>query len=252
MDIEAARELPALELAGVVAGYGQMTILNGTTFTVPRASITTVIGPNGAGKSTVFKTIFGMLKARTGTIKFLGRDVTNLAPRKLIEAGICYVPQGRNIFPQLSVRHNIELGGVAAGADITDMPARVEAALDRFPVLRRKADRQASTLSGGEQKQLEIVRGLLLDPKLVLIDEPSIGLSPLMVQETFAILTELRNNGVAILMIEQNARSALAMSDFGIVLELGQTRIMDTAHAVLNDKRVAALFLGGNVEENAA
>ena len=243
---------PALELNGVVAGYGQMTILNGTTFKVPASSITTVIGPNGAGKSTVFKTIFGLLKARTGTIRFQGRDVTNLAPRKLIEAGICYVPQGRNIFPQLSVRHNIELGAVAAGSGITDMPRRLDAALDRFPVLRKKADRQASTLSGGEQKQLEIVRGLLLDPKLVLIDEPSIGLSPLMVQETFAILTELRNAGVAILMIEQNARSALAMSDYGIVLELGQTRIFDTAHAVLNDPRVAALFLGGNVEGDAA
>lgn len=238
----------ALELDGVVAGYGQMTILNGTTFKVPRSSITTVIGPNGAGKSTVFKTIFGLLKARTGSIRFNGRDVTNQTPRALIEAGICYIPQGRNIFPQLSVRHNLELGAVAAGRGVTDMPKRIEAALDRFPVLRRKADRQASTLSGGEQKQLEIVRGLLLDPKLVLIDEPSIGLSPLMVQETFAILTELRNAGVAILMIEQNAKSALAMSDFGIVLELGQTRIMDTGQAVLNDPRVAALFLGGTIE----
>jgi branched-chain amino acid transport system ATP-binding protein len=241
-----------LELDGVVAGYGQMTILNGTTFKVPRASITTVIGPNGAGKSTVFKTIFGLLRARAGTIRFCGRDVTNKAPRDLIAAGICYVPQGRNIFPQLSVRHNIELGGVAAGRGITDMPARIERALDRFPVLRRKADRQASTLSGGEQKQLEIVRGLLLDPQLVLIDEPSIGLSPLMVQETFAILTELRNKGVAILMIEQNARSALAMSDYGIVLELGRTRIMDRADAVLNDRRVAALFLGGHVAAEPA
>ena len=242
----------ALELAGVVAGYGQMTILNGTSFKVPRSSITTVIGPNGAGKSTVFKTIFGLLRARTGSIHFEGRDVTNLTPRRLIEAGICYIPQGRNIFPQLSVRHNIELGGVAAGSGITNMADRVERALDRFPVLRRKADRQASTLSGGEQKQLEIVRGLLLDPRLVLIDEPSIGLSPLMVQETFAMLTELRNQGVAILMIEQNARSALAMSDYGIVLELGQTRIMDTAHAVLHDRRVAALFLGGTIEGDAA
>lgn len=241
-----------MELDGVVAGYGQMTILNGTTFKVPRASITTVIGPNGAGKSTVFKTIFGLLKARTGTIRFQGRDVTNLTPRALIEAGICYVPQGRNLFPRLSVRHNIELGAVAAGRGITDMPARIEAALDRFPSLRRKADRQASTLSGGEQKQLEIMRGLLLDPQLVLIDEPSIGLSPLMVQETFAILTELRNKGVAILMIEQNAKSALAMSDYGIVLELGQTRIVDTAHAVLHDPRVAALFLGGTIQAATA
>lgn len=147
----------------------------------------------------------------------------------MLEAGVCYVPQGRNIFPELSVRHNIELGAVAAGRSITDMPARIEKALDRFPNLRKKATQQASTLSGGEQKQLEIVRGLLLDPQLVLIDEPSIGLSPLMVQETFDILKELRDKGVSILMIEQNARSALEISDFGIVLELGQTRIVDTA-----------------------
>ena len=159
------------------------------------------------------------------------------------------MPQGRNIFPELSVRHNIELGGVAAGSGITDLPARIKAALDRFPVLRRKADRQASTLSGGEQKQLEIVRGLLLDPKLVLIDEPSIGLSPLMVQETFSILTELRDRGVSVLMVEQNARSALEMSDYGIVLELGQTRMVDTAAAILADRRVGQLFLGGALED---
>src|SRR5487761_1902404 len=196
---------PILEVKDIVAGYGRMTILNGTTFSVPKGSITTVIGPNGAGKSTVFKTIFGMLAARTGTVTFNGRDVTNWTPRKLLEAGICYVPQGRNIFPELSVRTNIQLGAIAAGKNITDMPDRIERGLDRFPALRRKANQQAGTLSGGEQKQLEVVRGLLLDPQLILIDEPSIGLSPMMVTETFAILTELRGKGVSTLMIEQNA-----------------------------------------------
>jgi branched-chain amino acid transport system ATP-binding protein len=243
---------PILELEGVVAGYGEMTILNGTTFKVARGAITTVIGPNGAGKSTVFKTVFGLLKARAGSIRFDGRVMTNSTPRKLLEAGICYVPQGRNIFPELSVRHNIELGGVAAGRGITDLPARIEAALDRFPVLRKKADRQASTLSGGEQKQLEIVRGLLLDPKLILIDEPSIGLSPLMVQETFGILTDLRNRGVSVLMVEQNARSALEMSDFGIVLELGRTRLVDSAAVILRDPHIGQLFLGGAMEPEPA
>jgi branched-chain amino acid transport system ATP-binding protein len=131
------------------------------------------------------------------------------------------------------------------------MPARLEAALDRFPALRRKADRQASTLSGGEQKQLEIVRGLLLDPKLILIDEPSIGLSPLLVQETFALLTQWRDKGASILMIEQNARSALKISDYGLVLELGQVRMHDTAQAILNDRRVAQLFLGGVIGADA-
>ncbi len=242
---------PILELDGVVGGYGAMTILNGTTFKVRRAAITTVIGPNGAGKSTVFKAIFGLLKLREGAIRLDGTDITNWSQRKLLEAGICYVPQGRNIFPELSVRHNLELGSVAAGAHITDMPRRIEAALDRFPALRAKADVQASTLSGGQQKQLEIVRGLLLDPKLVLIDEPSIGLSPMLVQETFAILMELRAKGVTILMIEQNARSALEISDEGLVLELGQTRMQGPAAEILADPRVAQLFLGGALTDAA-
>jgi branched-chain amino acid transport system ATP-binding protein len=249
--METGMTTPILELDGVVGGYGAMTILNGTAFKVRRAAITTVIGPNGAGKSTVFKAIFGLLKLREGAIRLDGTDITNWSQRKLLEAGICYVPQGRNIFPELSVRHNLELGAVAAGAHITDMPRRIEAALDRFPALRAKADVQASTLSGGQQKQLEIVRGLLLDPKLVLIDEPSIGLSPMLVQETFAILMELRAKGVTILMIEQNARSALEISDEGLVLELGQTRMQGPAAEILADPRVAQLFLGGALTEAA-
>lgn len=241
-----------LNVQNLVGGYGKMTILNGTTFAVPAGSITTVIGPNGAGKSTVFKAIFGLLKLREGTVTFRGRDVTGLNQRALLAAGICYVPQGRNIFPELSVRHNIELGAVAAGRDITDLPARIEAALDRFPVLRQKATQQASTLSGGEQKQLEIARGLLLNPQLLLIDEPSIGLSPILVAQTFALLQELRDSGVSVLMIEQNARSALQISDYGIVLELGQTRLFDKADRVLNDPRIGQLFLGGAMSDNAA
>jgi branched-chain amino acid transport system ATP-binding protein len=243
---------PILDVQNLVGGYGKMTILNGTSFSVPAGSITTLIGPNGAGKSTVFKAIFGLLKLREGKVVFRGRDVTGSGPRELLAAGISYVPQGRNVFPQLSVRHNIELGAAAAGRDVADLPDRIEAALDRFPALRGKATQQASTLSGGEQKQLEIVRGLLLDPQLVLIDEPSIGLSPLMVRQTFTILKELRDRGVSILMIEQNARAALAISDFGIVLELGQTRLVDTAARVLGDPRVAELFLGGTMTQAAS
>ena len=240
-----------LSVHNLVGGYGKMTILNGTTFAVPRAAITTVIGPNGAGKSTVFKAIFGLLKLREGRIVFKDRDVNGLGQRALLNAGICYVPQGRNIFPELSVRHNIELGGVAAERGI-DVPSRIEAALDLFPALRRKSAQQASTLSGGEQKQLEIARSLLLDPQLLLIDEPSIGLSPLMVQQTFRILQDLRDRGVSILMIEQNARSALEISDHAIVLELGQTRLADKADRVLHDPRIGQLFLGGAMEGTAA
>jgi branched-chain amino acid transport system ATP-binding protein len=235
-----------LALHDVVAGYGKMTILNGTSATIRRGAITTVIGPNGAGKSTLFKTVFGLLGARSGRVVFDGVETTSFAPRRMLDAGMCYVPQGRNLFPELSVRHNLELGGVAL-ADRSGLGGRLDAMMARFPMLREKANAQASTLSGGQQKLLEVARGLLLDPKLMLIDEPSIGLSPLLVQEVFGILKDLRDAGVTILLIEQNARQALAISDYGLVLEQGQTRIEDTAENILADPRIARLFLGGGL-----
>jgi len=240
-----------LTLDEIVAGYGKMTILHGTSFSVARGAITTVIGPNGAGKSTVFKTVFGMLPARSGRIAFDGADITNLSPRELLTRGISYVPQGRNIFPELSVRHNLELGAVMAPKDF-DLAGRIEAAMDRFPALRRRENAQASTLSGGEQKMLEIARALLLEPKLMLIDEPSIGLSPILVNELFAILRDMRDRGITVLLIEQNAKRALESSDHGIVLELGRTRIADAAPKILADPRIGQLFLGGGLEEKVA
>jgi len=238
----AAAEL--LKFDEVVAGYGEETILHGLSFAVPAGA--TVIGPNGAGKSTAFKAAFGILPVRSGRIFFEGREITNRAPRELIAEGMCYVPQGRNIFPELSVLHNLEFGGVAAPKG-TDLKARVEAVMDRFAVLRRKARHQASTLSGGEQKILEIARGLMLRPKLMLIDEPSIGLSPILVEELFALLRELRQGGITLLMIEQNAKRALENSDHGVVLELGRMRIQNSAAAILGDPRIGQLFLGGGL-----
>ena len=235
-----------LALDGVVSGYGKTTILHGTTAKIRRGAITTVIGPNGAGKSTMFKAVFGLLPVRSGQIVVDGKDTTNFTPRQMLDAGVCYVPQGRNIFPELNVRHNLELGGVAL-ADQSHLPERIDAMMTRFPMLKEKANRQASTLSGGQQKLLEVARGLLLDPKLMLIDEPSIGLSPLMVQEVFGILRDLKSKGVTILLIEQNAKQALEMSDYGLVLELGQTRIEDAAKSILADPRIAQLFLGGGL-----
>ena len=229
-----------------MGGYGKLTVLNGTSFKVARGAITTVIGPNGAGKSTVFKAVFGLLRVQRGRVVFDGREVTNLDPRRLLELGISYVPQGRNVFPELSVLHNLELGATAAGAH-AKVGARIGSLLERFPMLRRKSGAQASTLSGGEQKLLEIARGLLLEPKLMLIDEPSIGLSPLLVKETFGILQDLRAKGMSILMVEQNAKRALEISDFGVVLELGRTRMQAAAAAVLADPRVGQLFLGGGM-----
>ena len=236
-----------LHFEGVVAGYGRETILHGLTFAVPRDAITTMIGPNGAGKSTAFKALFGMLAVREGKILFEDRDITNLSPRALIAAGICYVPQGRNIFPELSVFHNLELGGVAAPKGL-DLAPRLDAAMNRFPVLRRKARQQASTLSGGEQKMLEIARGLMLEPKLMLVDEPSIGLSPILVQELFELFKQLRARGITVLMIEQNAKQALTHSDYGIVLELGRMRVAGRADKILADPRIGQLFLGGGLE----
>ena len=240
-----------LRLEDVIAGYGTETILRGLSFGVRRGAITTIIGPNGSGKSTAFKASFGMLPVRAGRISYDGQEITNHTPRRLIAAGICYVPQGRNIFPELSVLHNLEFGGVAAPKGF-DLKPRMEAAMDRFPVLRRKARQQASTLSGGEQKMLEIARGLMLEPRLMLIDEPSIGLSPILVEELFALIRDMRTRGVTVLMIEQNAKRALEQSDFGIVLELGCTRIQDRAEKILADPRIGQLFLGGGLEPTPA
>jgi branched-chain amino acid transport system ATP-binding protein len=236
-----------LRFEDVVAGYGKETILRGLSFDVRRGAITTMIGPNGAGKSTAFKAAFGMLPVRAGRILFDGREITNREPRDLIADGICYVPQGRNIFSELSVLHNLELGGAAAPKGF-DLGPRIESVMARFPVLRRKARHQASTLSGGEQKMLEIARGLMLEPKLMLIDEPSIGLSPILVEELFELLRGLRGRGITLLMIEQNAKRALENSDHGIVLELGRARLQDSAARILADPRIGQLFLGGALE----
>jgi branched-chain amino acid transport system ATP-binding protein len=237
-----------LELKDLFGGYGKITILNGVNFTIPKASITTVIGPNGAGKSTVFKAIFGLLNIHSGQILLDGQDITGKSPKSLIEQGVTYVPQGRNVVPQLSVYHNLELGGITS-CDQIKVRDRIENVMDQFPMLREFRDRKAIELSGGQQKQLEVARALLLDPKLILIDEPSIGLSPNLVQEVFQTLIRLRDQGVTILMVEQNAKAALAMSDYGLVLELGQTRMHDRADVLLNDPKVGQLFLGGHMAD---
>ena len=240
-----------LAVEDLFAGYDKLTVLNGTSFRAARGAITTIIGPNGAGKSTLFKAVFGLLPVRGGRVVLDGREITNSSPRRLLELGICYVPQGRNLFPELSVRHNLELGATAAGAGI-DVGARIESLMERFPMLRERAGSQASTLSGGQQKLLEIARGLLLEPKLMLIDEPSIGLSPLLVREIFDLLHELRGKGVSILMVEQNAKRALEISDYGVVLELWRTRLAGAAAAILADARVGQLFLGGGLAAGTA
>lgn len=237
-----------LEIKDLYGGYGKITILNGVNCEIHTGAITTVIGPNGAGKSTVFKAIFGLLNVHSGAINFQGKNLVGMSPAQIIAEGVTYVPQGRNVVPQLSVYHNLELGGIAA-KDQSMVKRRIDEVMEIFPALREHQDRKAIDLSGGQQKQLEIARALLLDPKLMLIDEPSIGLSPNLVKEVFATLQRLRDNGVTVLMVEQNAKAALAMSDYGLVLELGQVRMHDKADVLLNDPRVGRLFLGGSMDE---
>jgi branched-chain amino acid transport system ATP-binding protein len=236
----------ALTLERVVAGYGALTILNGLTFSAPRGRITTLIGANGAGKSTVLKTVFGLVRPREGDIRLDGASITGVSPRDLLGKGLVFVPQGRNLFPTLSVRHNLELGGITL-PDKALLRQRIDAVLARFPRLAQRADQQASTLSGGEQKMLEIGRALLLEPKVLLVDEPSIGLAPKVIAEVFALLRGLAGEGVTVVMVEQNVKSALAISDKAVALEQGRVAIEGPAQAVLADPRIGALFLGGHV-----
>ena len=236
-----------LKTDGLVGGYGHTTILHDTTIAVPRAALTTVIGPNGAGKSTLFKALFGLLKIRRGSISLDGQDITHLPPLEKLQHGLAYVPQGRNIFAQLSVEHNLEFGGVSL-SNLKETRRRMETVYEQFPILYERRNKQAGILSGGEQKMLEIGRAMLLDPKFLLIDEPSIGLSPILVQQTFDLLLALRDKGVTILMIEQNAKQALGISDYGIVLQQGRRVLDGSAQAVLNHPEIGHLFLGGVVQ----
>jgi branched-chain amino acid transport system ATP-binding protein len=234
-----------LKLDAVVGGYGSTTVLHGTSLEVHRHAISTVVGPNGAGKSTVLKAIFGLLKVRSGHIRYEGDDVVGLSQVELLRRGISYVPQGRNIFPRMTVRANLELGGVSL-RDLSLIRERVDGiAFDLFPVLRKKADSQAGSLSGGEQKMLEIGRAMLLEPRLLLIDEPSVGLAPVLVQQVFALLRGLRDRGVTVLMIEQNAKAALETSDYGLVLQQGRLALAGPAAEVLDHPEIGHLFLGG-------
>ena len=237
-----------LETRNLHKSFGALKATDDLSIDLMPGEIHAIIGPNGAGKSTVFKAIFGLIPVRSGEVRIAGEVVTGFTPRELLARGVVYIPQGRNLFPELSVRHNLEMGGISL-ADQSLLPARMEKIFDRFPILRERADRQASTLSGGEQKILELGRGLLLDPKLVLIDEPSIGLAPLIVRKVFEELIALRDAGVSVLMVEQNARSALAVSDHALVLEQGRLALSGRAADILNDPRIGTLFLGGGLAE---
>jgi branched-chain amino acid transport system ATP-binding protein len=234
---------PCIEFNDVVAGYKDFMILNNLSFAVDKGTITLLIGPNGAGKSTVLKTLFGLLKPRQGSIRLNGEDIAGVSQKELLARGIAFVPQGRNLFGQLSVYENLELGGITLGMKTTH--ERIPEVLDFFPRVKERLHSAAASLSGGEQKQLEIGRALLLRPKVILIDEPSIGLSPLVVQDVFKLLRNLADQGTTVLMVEQNVKSALRYSDDAIALESGRMVLHQSAAEILADPQMERLFLGG-------
>lgn len=239
-----------IEFDKIVAGYSpSLTILNETTLDARAGEITLLIGPNGAGKSTVLKTLFGFLVPRSGEVRFEGRRINGRPPRELLREGIAFVPQGRNLFPSLTVRHNLELGGITLPHG--ELPARMEEVLQRFPRIRERLDNQASTMSGGEQKQLEIGRALLLRPRVLLIDEPSIGLSPILVRDVMTLLRTLADAGTTVLMVEQNVRTALKYSNRALVLEMGRLALDRPASELLGDPDLNRLFLGAGTGTRA-
>ena len=232
-----------LEVRDLHAGYGKLEILKGVSLDVTSGQVVSIIGPNGAGKSTVFKTLFGLLRARQGHVTLDGENVTNQSPADLLRRGMAYVPQGRNVFPLMTVEENLRLGAYTRPRS-AELEAEIERLYETFPVLRESRRRRAGDLSGGQQQMLEMARALLLKPRLILLDEPTLGLAPLVFKEIFRIVESLRRLGQTILMVEQNAAKALEISDYAYVLELGQNRYEGAGDVIRNDERVRRLYLG--------
>lgn len=232
-----------LDVRELIANYGGRNILDGVNLQVHAGEIVTVIGHNGAGKSTLLRAIFNLVPWRRGHIAINGRDVMGLASDQLLQAGLAYVPQHRSVFPRLTIEENLQMGGYLV-RDARVLAQRIEQVLELFPVLKTRAGQWAGSMSGGEQRMLEIARTLLQDPQLIMLDEPSIGLAPKMVDAVFANVQLLRDQGKAVLMVEQNVKKALSISDRACVMELGAVRIQDQADRLMQDERVARLYLG--------
>ena len=231
-----------LEVSDLDAGYGDLQILEGVDLTVDDGEYVTIVGPNGAGKSTVMKSIFGLTNYMGGSITFDGEEIHGRRPEEIIRTGIGYVPQNDNVFPSLSVMENLEMGAYI----LDEVPQdRVERLFDRFPILRERREQKAGTMSGGQQQMVAMARALMLDPDLLLLDEPSAGLAPDLVAETFDRIDAINDDGTAILMVEQNAKEALRRCDRGYVLAQGQNRYEDDGDALLADEQVRQDFLGG-------
>jgi len=235
---------PLLSAHGITAGYGMLDILHGVSLTVAPGEIVSIIGPNGAGKYTAFKAIVGLLRPRAGSVVFNGAEITGLRPDLVLRRGLAYVPQGRIVFPQMTVLENLEMGAYTVRDE-----ARIADALERvyalFPILRERHGQKAGTMSGGEQQMVAIARALMTAPRLILLDEPSLGLSPKFVALIFDRLVEMKRAGYTLALVEQNAARALAIADRGYVLELGKNRLEGRGAALLADPEVKRLYLGG-------
>jgi ABC-type branched-subunit amino acid transport system ATPase component len=231
-----------LEACGVVAGYGETEILHGVSIAVDEGEVVTIIGPNGCGKSTLLKAIVGLVRVWNGNVAFRDRDISGAPPETIVRAGLCYVPQTSNVFPSLSIRENLEMGAFVRRDRFQE---RIDEMFDVFPDLAVQPGRKAGSLSGGQRQMLAIARALMLDPSLLLLDEPSAGLSPAMMDTMFELVRQINQTGVALLMVEQNARQALGMSHRGYVLVAGEKRLEDTGRDLLENPEVATLYLGG-------
>ena len=231
-----------LEVSDVVAGYGETDILHGVSIAVGEGEIVTIIGPNGCGKSTLMKAVVGLVRVKAGAVTFRGTDIASQPPERIVRTGLCYVPQSANVFPSLSIRENLEMGGFVRNDDYR---GRIEELFALFPDLARRPTQKAGSLSGGQRQMLAIARALMLDPVLLLLDEPSAGLSPAIMGLVFERIRGINRAGVALLLVEQNAREALRMSNRGYVLAAGRNRLEDSGPALLDNPEVARLYLGG-------
>ena len=231
-----------LSVSALHAGYGSVEVLHGVSLTVAEGEIVTVLGANGAGKSTTLMTICGAVPARQGAITFAGQPINQLPAHEIVRRGISQVPEGRRIFPRLTVRDNLELGAFQRQDDIA---ADLERVLELFPILRERAGQLGGTLSGGEQQMLAIARALMARPKLLVLDEPSLGLAPLMVAKIFEVIQAINRSGTTILLVEQNANRALHIAQRGYVLETGRIVLEDTAPNLIHNADVKRSYLGG-------
>ena len=230
-----------LRVEGVVAGYGEVEVLHGVSLVLGRGEVVAVIGPNGAGKSTLLKAIFGMVPVRGGRVQLADEDVTNQPPDRIVQSGMSYVPQTENVFPSLSINENLQMGAFLRQ---DGLQARLERVYDMFPDIAGRRGERAGRLSGGQRQMLALARALMLDPQVLLLDEPSASLSPKMVDTIFEKIGDISEGGTAIVLVEQNAREALSFSSRAYVLATGENRLEGEAASLLDNEDVARLYLG--------